>query len=73
MRFDDDQEFSADTMILSEIQKRGSCLRNIDQARLRLSLRLEENRALRRAIAARQRHSFASNERFGIRADGRMR
>ena len=69
MRFDDDREFSADTMILSEIQKRDSCLRNIDQARLRL----EENCALRKAIAARQRHAFASNERFGLRADGRMR
>jgi len=58
----------------SEIQKRDSSLRNIHEARLRLTLRREENLALRRAISLRLGQSFAPLERSRLlRANGRMR
>jgi hypothetical protein len=58
----------------SEIQKRDSSLRNIYESRLRLTQRLEENLALRRAILRRQGQSSAPVERSRlVRANGRMR
>ena len=74
LRCEHDPDFSAAERIRSEIQEQDSSLRNIYEARLRLTLRLEENLALHRAVSLRQRQSFAPLERSrSLRVTGRMR
>jgi hypothetical protein len=71
--FERDPDSSAEK-IRSEIQERDCSLRNIHAARLCLALQLEENLALHRAVALRQRQSFAPMERGrSLRVNGRVR
>lgn len=73
-QFEHDPESSAAEEIRNEIQDRDSSLRNIYAARLCLALQLEENLALHRAVALRQRQSFAPMERGrSLRMNGRVR
>jgi hypothetical protein len=73
IQFDDDRDFFVGETIKREIQEQDCSLRNIYETRLQLALRLEENLALHRAIALRQRQSFAPLERSRLRANGRAR
>ena len=73
-QFERDPDSSAAEEIRSEIQERDSSLRSIFAARLCLALQLEENLTLHRAVALRQRQSFAPLERGrSLRANGRVR